>query len=258
MRCHEVRALCGAYLDSELDTKTSIEIEQHLGNCAKCHAFFEGERRVDARIRNALQAGAKDELLWSRIEAHVTGLADAPAAKRSWWKGGGFAAAASVALAITLIAWPKPSPNDLVAAVAVDHAKYLAGNMPSQFVDEPAPEVLELTHGRLDREAFSILPPAASFKSEGKRLCKLNGVPVAWMMGNSGGTPVSVIVLKREELAGFPALEQRFAEGHRIACFKAGEYEFGARRVDDHVICIVGDLPRPQIKSLLASVSPAL
>lgn len=258
MRCHELRTLSGAYLDSELDTKTSIEIEQHLGNCAKCHAFFEGERRVDARIHAALQSGEKDELLWSRIEAQVAGVTAAPIAKRSWWMAGAYAIAASIALAITLLAWPKPSGNNLVAAVAVDHAKYLAGNMPSQFMDEPAPEALKLTHGRLDREAFSILPSATAFKPEGKRLCKLNGVPVAWMMGKSGGMPVSVIVMKREELAAFPALEQRFTEGHRIACFKAGDYQFGARRVDDHVICIVGDLPRPEIESLLASVSPAL
>ena len=36
MRCHEARKFLGPYLDSELDTRTSQEIELHLESCPQC------------------------------------------------------------------------------------------------------------------------------------------------------------------------------------------------------------------------------
>lgn len=252
MRCHEIRALCSAYLDSELDTKTSFDMEQHLRDCEGCRLFFEGERRVDERVFEALRAGGKDDALWRGIEAKLTASARPPT--RAWWKVAALAAAAMVVLALSLVLWPHTPPLDLAEAVAVDHAKYLAGNMPAQFADEPPADAISFTNGRLDRTAFSLLPPLSAFQPEGKRLCHLQGVPVAWMMGRAEGRPVSVIVLRIEELSQFPDLKKRFAEGHRIACGESGGFQFAAREVGDYIICAVADAPRANLERLVASV----
>lgn len=73
-------------------------------------------------------------------------------------------------------------------------------------------------------------------------------------VGSFSGTRVSVVVMKEAEIGRFPALQRRFDEGDRIACFNAGDFEFGACLVDGHVVCAIGDLPPQEIKSLLASV----
>jgi anti-sigma factor RsiW len=254
MRCHEARALDTAYLDSELDSRTSLEIDQHLADCAGCRRYFDVQQKLDVRIDAVLRGGTRDPQLWCQIEAQISENSSPALVKHRWRRAPAFAIAASVALAITWVAWPRPLPNPLVAAVAVDHLKYLNGSMPPQFEEEPSSEALARTDGRLDRSAFFKLPASAKFTPEGKRLCKIEGVPIAWMMGSSAGTPISVVVMKQSEITSFPALRKRFEDGHRIACFKAGDFEFGARVVDGHVVCVVGDLPRSEIESLLASV----
>jgi anti-sigma factor RsiW len=254
MRCHEARALDTAYLDSELDSRTSLEIDQHLADCAGCRRYFEVQQKLDVRIDAVLRGGTRDPQLWNQIEAKLSENSS-PVLVKHWWKRTTvFAIAASVALVITWVAWPRSPANPLVAAVAVDHLKYLNGSMPPQFEGEPSSEVLARTDGRLDRSAFFKLPASARFTPKGKRLCKIEGVPIAWMMGSSAGTPVSVVVMKQSEITNFPALLKRFEDGRRIACFKAGDFEFGARLVEGHVVCAIGDLPRPEIEHLLASV----
>lgn len=257
MRCHEVRSLGSAFADSELDAKTSFEIEQHLQNCASCARHLDTERRLDERIDAVLRHGAKDEVLWKRIEA---GLREGPpaAAKSRWWKPALLAAAACLmAAAVWFIGSPEDrSPGNLTAALATDHAKYLAGNMPPQFDHEPPAEILAKANGRLDRDAFHLLPSGVEFTPEGKRLCHIKGVPIAWIVGRADGRPVSVVALRDAELAAFPELAARFREGHVIACSESGGFTIAARRVADHVVCLVGDVPRPRLEALAAAVSP--
>ena len=40
MKCDEAQTLHGPYLDSELDAKTSLEIQQHLKMCPACARLF--------------------------------------------------------------------------------------------------------------------------------------------------------------------------------------------------------------------------
>ena len=96
MRCHETRALGSAYRDSELDAKTSFEIEQHLGQCRACARHFEAERRVDERIDSALRPHSRDEILWSGIEARLTRDPEESTPARRGWKSTALAIAGAV------------------------------------------------------------------------------------------------------------------------------------------------------------------
>jgi hypothetical protein len=40
-------------------------------------------------------------------------------------------------------------------------------------------------------------------------------------------------------------------------CGRAGRYQFAARCVDDHVVCVVADTPRPVLEDLLKTVHRA-
>ncbi len=71
MTCDEVLCLQGPYLDSELDTKTTIEMGQHLNSCPACASLFAEERKLDARMLAGLNQGHRTAGLWEQIERSV-------------------------------------------------------------------------------------------------------------------------------------------------------------------------------------------
>lgn len=82
MKCDAARALQGAYLDSELDTRSTIELEQHLKECAECARLFAEETGRERRMRAALNRGEKTAALWQPIEQRVARADAAAAAER--------------------------------------------------------------------------------------------------------------------------------------------------------------------------------
>src|SRR5439155_5571759 len=71
MKCNEIRNLVLAYLDSELDAKTSQEIQLHLQTCAECAELFAREEKFNERLFGALRAGQPAPALWEQIESRL-------------------------------------------------------------------------------------------------------------------------------------------------------------------------------------------
>jgi anti-sigma factor RsiW len=72
MKCNEVQTMQGLYLDSELDAKTTLKIEQHLAGCPACARLFAQEQKLEARITAGLNRGSRTAALWAQIEREVT------------------------------------------------------------------------------------------------------------------------------------------------------------------------------------------
>jgi anti-sigma factor RsiW len=68
MTCNEAQTLEGPYLDSELDAKTALGIQQHLESCPQCANRFTEQQKLDAQIKARLNRGKRNEALWERIE----------------------------------------------------------------------------------------------------------------------------------------------------------------------------------------------
>ena len=83
MKCDEFQTLYGPYLDSELDARTSLEIEQHLKACAECARLFAEEEKLEARIKAGLKQGARTPALWAQIERGVAAAASSATRPRS-------------------------------------------------------------------------------------------------------------------------------------------------------------------------------
>lgn len=63
MQCVEAQRLLPAYLDGELDLTKSMEMEQHLEDCAMCRRVYESEQKLKAAIRsNSLYYTAPPDL----------------------------------------------------------------------------------------------------------------------------------------------------------------------------------------------------
>jgi len=75
MKCDQVQTLHGPYLDSELDAKTSLEIQQHLAACPACARLFAEEEKLEALITAGLNRGPRTAALWERIESKVAAAA---------------------------------------------------------------------------------------------------------------------------------------------------------------------------------------
>jgi anti-sigma factor RsiW len=61
--CTEPRALVDAYLDRELDLERSLEIEEHLSECAICSAAYKEGRRLRTALKDSeLYFGAPPDL----------------------------------------------------------------------------------------------------------------------------------------------------------------------------------------------------
>lgn len=256
MRCHEVRNLFGPYLDSELDARTSLEIEQHLESCADCACVFKAERELDAHIFSVLRRGEKTEVVWKKLEwqfAFPTLWGRIQRMRTSTRVGLGFSFAVLMAL-LTIFVWSNLRSLDLAVAVEKDHRAYLEGTMAPEFAGPLPEEIARTLSGRLDARAFSMLPATVRFRAEGARVCHLSGVPVAWIMGRYEGIPVSLIVLNRSELAHFPWAKRRIESGDPVICTRTGSFQFAARVVGEQVVCAVAETSKSQLENLVKSV----
>lgn len=77
MKCEEVQTLHGPYLDSELDAKTTLEIEQHLAACPACARTFAEAEKLEARMTAGLSQGLRTAVLWEQIEREVAAASSA-------------------------------------------------------------------------------------------------------------------------------------------------------------------------------------
>jgi putative zinc finger protein len=92
MRCDEIQPLQGAYLDSELDARTTLEIQQHLKSCPECARLFTEEQNFEAWITSGLKQGERSAAFWEKAERAILGAAGAthsqpspPLAQRGGW-----------------------------------------------------------------------------------------------------------------------------------------------------------------------------
>ena len=252
MKCAEVRKFVRLYLDSELDAKNSFEVEQHLESCVECAGLFEAEKKFDVRLGRFLRNGHATRALWENIEVQI-----APVRRgklRALWP---IALAVSLLIAAGAAFLTKSRSLDLANAVEECHSAYVHQLTAPEFNGPVPDKIAQQFGGQLDTAAFAYLPSQTTFSSSGARLCHVEGVPVALILGHCGKTPVSMIVFKKSEIDRFPETKRKLESGDPIACSHSGRYQFAARFVDDHVVCVVGDRPRPALEDLLRTVRRA-
>ncbi len=260
MKCNEIRDLVLAYLDSELDAKTSQEIQLHLQSCPECAQIFESEEKFNERLSGVLRAGKHSPGLWEEIESRLRRQR-----RSAWffsrWKPvalGSLAGLLAVGAVTALILFRSGALSlDLASAGEKDHIEFVQGKMTPEFTGALPEEIVRKLEGRLDAAAFGKVPKTAGFRSAGSRLCHLEGVPVAWTLGRCDNVPVSLIVFKKSELEHFPKARKRLAAGEPIVCTRTGRFQFAVRVAGDHVVCAIADISKRMLEDLLESIPGA-
>lgn len=76
--CEEALRRLAAYLDEELETHVSAEVEEHLQRCRSCFSRAEFERRLKERIREDLGSETVPPTFEERIRDLLQNLPDEP------------------------------------------------------------------------------------------------------------------------------------------------------------------------------------
>ena len=254
MKCTEARKLLLLHLDSELGAQSALEVEQHLESCAECAGLFDAEKKFGDRIASALRKRESTPALWTTVESRIR-----PAQRVVsifLWPIAAPAAAAVVLLgAVWLVRASRPL--DLAAAAGECHNAYVQQITSPEF-NGPVPEwIARELDDHLDAAAFDYRPTTSEFHTEGARFCHVASVPTALILGHYENVPVSLLVFKKSELSHFPKTKARLESGEPVVCSRAGRYQFAARFLDGHVVCMISEAPRPVLENLLKSVMHA-
>jgi hypothetical protein len=72
MNCREAKELIGPYLDSELDARSTLQVRQHLEQCAQCASQWRAEQALEVALRARLKDPPKTPSWWEDEERYVT------------------------------------------------------------------------------------------------------------------------------------------------------------------------------------------
>lgn len=241
MTCSDAREYIFAFLDNELDSALSLEVQQHIEHCPLCARECEIENVVRKQLSHKLQQ-ADDVPLFD--ESALMGLirpepaGQAPARRitlRNWRLAVGSAIAAALLFAVTLfVANPARQADRVhfVDALIDDFDHFISEAKPLQIVSADAKEVSDWLRDRTALAVrFPIVDPATGTLLGGRK-CKINGAPAAFAVYRVGDEMVSVVALREsdEALAHMKRIDRNghthwvdHRRGHTVLACRRGE-----------------------------------
>lgn len=262
MTCGEARQYIFAFLDNELDSALSLEVQQHIERCPHCARECEIENAVRRELAGKLQTvedlSSFDESAFVKMLRIGTATpAGASRQRRRYWKigvPGAIAAALLVTVTLFVANRAGTSANGTLADVLVDDfVHFVTGAKPLQVVSADAEEVSRWLR---EQTALAVRVPSvdpAIGRLEGGRKCKINDKPAAFAIYQVGEATVSVVALQEsdEALAHMKRIDR---DGHTHWVDHCRGHTVLACRRGELIYAIVSRLPE---ESLLPLMPPA-
>ncbi len=223
MNCTQARSLMMAYLDSELDGRTMVEIGGHLSICQACQLRFAAEEQLEHGLGAQLRAEPCPPDVKQRLLAN---LGPRVSVFRRWplW-----AAAAAVVFALLLLRDQRSErPDDVLQQLAAADAASADAPLDLSSDDPVA------ISAYLQAQGLPLLSlPAADavgghqFEWSGVRHAAVAGQSVAVIVGRCCGERVSIFVMRRTGSESLPTIAATAAQpgGPTVTRFPVGALE---------------------------------
>ncbi|MBI4717488.1 MAG: zf-HC2 domain-containing protein [Planctomycetes bacterium] len=259
MTCSEARQYIFAFLDNELDSALSLEVQQHIEHCALCARECEIEkivrRQLAAKLKEAQALPEFDESALVRLLRSEPGaLGRMSRTTRRYWKlgtAGALAAVLVLAASLFVVNSARKAQGVSLADVLVeDFDHFVTEAKPLQIVSADAKEVSEWLRERtaLAVSVPSVDPAMASLM--GGRKCKINGKPAAFAVYRIGNEMASLVALHEsdEALVHMNRVERNghthwvdHCRGHTVLACRRGEL----------IYAVISRLPEESLYALM-------
>jgi anti-sigma factor RsiW len=159
MSCDSLRSLLDTYLDGELSSEQTLELQGHLDTCADCtetiafmRAMRQGAQRAVQRDSSATEAFRAQLTRALRDEAEAERHAVVARRSRRWWRGSApRMGAGMVAVAAAVVLWMGPrsvhTPRERESVPAEQQASLAPEDILDRMIDyhtaPPKPQVTE-------------------------------------------------------------------------------------------------------------------
>ncbi|MEE9199895.1 MAG: zf-HC2 domain-containing protein [Candidatus Brocadiales bacterium] len=240
MRCKEYTKYLGPYIDSELDTKTCIEIANHLESCQNCRGRFAQEQELERLFVGKLEEERMPGHVWKAVKADISAVAYQPAGtvwsriNLKWFVPTVAAAALLIGLSVFFF-WAKaPEGRSLALVLQEVHERYLRDGVavrkgvvwPEDFRQTTLAGRIPKS-GKIGGHGVELL---------GGRPYYLEDVELAFLEYKCCGEPVSVFILRKEDLDSFPQTRDLLESGGGLVSIASGDTSLTMIDVGDAVV----------------------
>lgn len=206
MECAQAKTLLGAYIDGELDVRSSLEIEEHVKGCASCARALAGDRALKKGLSSSTLAYRAPAALRRRIVAATaepapSRWAEWRFARRPAWSAWrplalatAFAAAAFVFTSGALH-WGAVRRDDRIAQeVVAGHVRSLQADHLTDVLSTDRHTVKPWFSGKLDYSPPVEDLAAEGFPLAGGRLDYLGDRPVSALVYRHGAHTINLFI----------------------------------------------------------------
>lgn len=276
MNCKEARRYINLFIDSELDPKINLETSEHLSSCVNCRKRFAQEERVEKSLVSVLKEDNAPESgeIWERVISSIPAEQEDNSSRETshiherrlgplsfmlemfclfgqhvWTRRNDVryiipAAAAIIAIIITLIVYNRQGPNGLILAAQKCHSEYITNKIVPSIESTSPNKVAEYFSGKF---TFPVsISEISGIKSHhislfGAKVCHLKGVSTAYIMYHCCNTPVSVFILSTKDTATFFENKQ-YLKGDEILYKRKDGIRFIAIPTNmDTYVCVIAN-----------------
>lgn len=245
MTCAKARQHWMLFFDSEGDAQLHSYIRDHIGGCPDCAAWFAKQGAIENNIRDAITAGQSTPQLWQRVMSHATAPHARQQRRRLLVLGSVATAAVVLIFMVTYFQIREQSaPTELARNAAEWHEQWQRGNVRPELESTSDHEVDRYLKARVPFRVHCPPRTDVQFSVQGAGVCFMKDQQqAAYIVGSVGNSPVSILVLNKNSLTGFP--QNGFH--HR----KEGNYRVASALITDNIVIVTGTASPEVLERLL-------
>jgi hypothetical protein len=249
MDCNQVGELAPLYLSGELDRERAGAIDAHLQSCPSCMGELESQARLDARMREAIDAEGVDATgveRWVRARisdesrSKVASISSRPpqAHRRRWLIAAVAVAAVALLAAVTYLDFVRHAAR-VYADAASDHQREVIRQEPRRWLSDRA-AISELAEQQGIAASAPFALSSGPYHLERARLCFLDGKIFLHAVYTDGEREFSVYFRVRDGQA-LPGGAQEIDNGRVLHTSAVGAQEVAGLQTNDLTVMVVSD-----------------